>query len=209
LVTEERRRAVVIFARAPDLGKVKTRLAAELGEREALAIYTSLAENTVRVVAMLPQCDRVVAYTPKDAYIRMRDWLGDGFSYEAQCDGDLGARMAHAFRSRFDENAESVLLIGTDAPGIDSSVLVEGFAALSHDDVVFGPALDGGYYAVGLRAPHAVLFENISWSETDTLSRSIAAARGAGLSVHLLPELSDIDTARDWRRWLSVRENGR
>ncbi|MGI9078458.1 MAG: TIGR04282 family arsenosugar biosynthesis glycosyltransferase [Gemmatimonadaceae bacterium] len=204
-MTEERRRAVVIFARAPDLGKVKTRLAAELGEQEALDIYTGLAENTARVVAALPQCDRIVAYTPKDACVRMRAWLGAGFSYEAQCDGDLGTRMAHAFRRRFEDNAERVLLIGTDAPGIDCRILEEGLAALSNNDVVIGPALDGGYYVIGLRAPHAVVFENVSWSATDTLLRSIAAARRAGLSVHLLPELSDIDTAQDWSRWQSTR----
>ena len=206
-MTDERRRAVVIFARAPDLGKVKTRLAAELGEREAQVIYTWLAENTARVVASLPRCDRIVAYTPSDADVRMREWLGAGFSYEAQCDGDLGARMAHAFNRRFEENADRVLLIGTDAPGIDAHVLEQGFAALSRSDVVFGPALDGGYYAIGLGAPQGILFENIAWSAADTLSRSIAAARRSGLSVHLLPQLSDIDTAHDWSRWLSVREN--
>jgi len=205
-VAEEHRHAVVILARAPELGKVKTRLAAELGDQEALVIYTWLAENTAQVVASLPHCDRIVAYTPKDAGVRMRGWLGDGFSFEAQCDGDLGARMAHGFNRRFEENADRVLLIGTDAPGISVTILEEGLAALSHNDVVFGPALDGGYYAIGLRATHTVLFENISWSATDTLFQSIAAARRCGLSVQLLPQLSDIDTAQDWRRWLDTHE---
>ncbi|MBC7789999.1 MAG: TIGR04282 family arsenosugar biosynthesis glycosyltransferase [Anaerolineae bacterium] len=204
-MTEECRRAVVVFARAPDLGNVKTRLAAKVGEREALAIYMLLAENTVRAVASLPECDRVIAYTPSDAGVRTRDWLGAGFSYEAQCDGDLGARMAHAFDRRFEENAERVLLVGTDAPEIDGRMLEEGLSALSDHDVVFGPALDGGYYAIGLRAPQPALFENVSWSQADTLARSIAAARGAGLSVHLLRRLSDIDTAEDWRNWLMTR----
>ena len=206
-MTGERRRAIVVFARAPELGKVKTRLAAELGEREALVIYTRLAENTVRVVASLPHCDRIVAYTPEGDERRMREWLGAAFSYEAQCDGDLGARMMNAFNRRFEENTERVLLVGTDAPELDVALLEEGFAALSHNDVVFGPAVDGGYYAIGLRAPQTVLFENVTWSESDTLSLSTAAARRAGLSVHLLPLLSDIDTAQDWWRYLSMREN--
>lgn len=206
-MTEQRRRTIVVFARAPDLGQVKTRLAAEVGEREALAIYMWLAENTVRVVASLPHCDCIIAYTPTDAVVRMRDWLGSRFSYEAQCDGDLGARMTHAFNRRFEENAERVLLIGTDAPAVDRGVLEEGFAALGHNDVVFGPALDGGYYVIGLRAPQTVLFESVSWSQTDTLSRSIAAARRARLSLHLLPQRFDIDTGSDWHRWLKMREN--
>ncbi|MBA3557259.1 MAG: TIGR04282 family arsenosugar biosynthesis glycosyltransferase [Gemmatimonadaceae bacterium] len=204
---KELRRAVVIFARAPDVGKVKTRLASELGEREALDIYVRLAETTVGVVASLSGCDRVIAYTPTDSDVRMRDWLGAGFTYEAQCDGDLGARMAHAFDRRFEKNAERVMLIGTDAPGIDSRILEEGFVALGHNDVVFGPALDGGYYAIGLRSPQRILFENISWSAKDTLFRSMVAAQRSGLSVHLLPQLTDIDTAQDWWRWLSTRDN--
>ncbi|MEJ7813428.1 MAG: TIGR04282 family arsenosugar biosynthesis glycosyltransferase, partial [Gemmatimonadaceae bacterium] len=198
-------RALVLFARAPERGRVKTRLAAGLGDDAALAIYVRLAERAGAAAREVRDCRRVVAYTPAHDGVAsaMRTWLGADFAYEPQCDGDLGRRMAGAVGHCLAGGAERVVVIGTDCPDLETGLLEEAFAALDVAELVFGPAEDGGYYLIGVRAVQPVLFEQIPWSSPDTLARSLGAARAAGLSVHLLRTLADIDTADDWQRWCS------
>lgn len=148
-----------------------------------------------------------VAYTPAEAGDEMRAWLGEDLAYEAQRGGDLGARMANAVARRFDEGSTAVLVIGADAPELTRELLDDAFVALARADVVIGPASDGGYYLIGMGKLTPVLFRGIPWSTPETLARTLSAARAAGLRVHVLDILSDIDTADDWRAWL--RRSGR
>lgn len=200
-MVEKYRRAVVVFARAPELGKVKTRLAADLGDGVALEIYELLVSRTLQMTRALDDCMRVVQFTPAGAREKMSRWLEDDLLLEAQCEGDLGERMACALERRFNSGCERVLLIGTDAPDLTAGILEQAFRRLDDNSVVVGPAVDGGYYLIGMCEPHPELFSGVPWSAGDTLSRTLEAARHAGLSVHLLPELADVDTADDWKRW--------
>lgn len=190
--------AVVIFARAPELGRVKTRLAAELGPERALAIYRGLADQVVAAVRD-SAWRRVIAHAPADAGPAMRAWLGDDVSYEPQCAGDLGRRLSGAIAARLAAGAERVVVIGTDCPTITARTVGEAFAALDTADVVFGPATDGGYYLVGMRQLHESLFRDIPWSCDRTLHVSLEHAAMVGLRVALLATMRDIDTAEDWR----------
>lgn len=194
------RNHLVVFARAPELGRVKTRLAAEVGPLRALEIYRQLGERVIHALRHGP-AHVVIAHEPPDAAPAMRAWLGDGLAYEPQSDGDLGARMAQAMTARIVEGAERIVVIGTDCPGITADTITAAFAALDEADVVFGPALDGGYYLIGAREAHACLFHDIPWSTPHTLEVSLARARAAGLRVALLPPMRDIDTAADWRAY--------
>jgi rSAM/selenodomain-associated transferase 1 len=188
---------LVVFARAPELGRVKTRLAADLGPARALAIYRELTARVIEVVR--DSADRVVVtHAPADAEPSMRAWLGETLSYAPQCDGDLGERMEHAFATSLAEGAERVVIIGTDCPTITAETVDAAFAALDDADVVFGPAADGGYYLVGARAVHPFLFRAVPWSSDRTLGVSLDRAREAGLRVSLLPPMRDVDTAADW-----------
>lgn len=191
---------LLIFARAPQRGLVKTRLAASVGPDRALAIYRSLTEQLLlRLQGM--HADVVVVHSPPDAAVSMRAWLGDALAYDAQCPGDLGTRMRHAMATAFADGAERVVVIGTDCPDLTAATVDASFAALRHADVVLGPALDGGYYLIGSSRVHDVLFEDIPWSTARTLPVTLDRARGAGLRVALLPALRDIDTLDDWRAY--------
>jgi rSAM/selenodomain-associated transferase 1 len=150
-------------------------------------------------------CSLTVAFTPPHAGDVTRAWLGAGATYEPQVAGDLGARMAAALGARLAAGAERVIVIGTDCPEADEFVIEQAFSALDETDIVLGPAADGGYYLIGMRRLHDELFVGIPWSSDETLQRSLDHAVSSGLRVHLLPELADVDTAADWRRWQQRR----
>lgn len=190
--------SVIVMARAPRLGTVKTRLAVELGVERALAIHRAMTERAIGVVSGL-SCAVTVAYTPADAGEEMRSWLGDRFDFAPQQGAGLGERMTAAIEARLLAGARRVVVIGTDCPTLDAATLHRALAALETHDVVFGPASDGGYYLVGVRAPQRTIFDGVPWSSEHTLAVSLARAADAGLSVVLLDEMRDVDTAADWR----------
>lgn len=192
---------VLLFLKAPRPGTVKTRLAADLGAEAATAVYRRLTERQVAAVhhAGLPL---ELHFAPADAEPELRAWLGDSAgTYVPQCEGDLGARLAHATALAFADGAGAIALIGTDCPALDATRLHAAFAALATDPsaLVFGPARDGGYYLLALRAPHLELFREIPWSSPDTLRASLARAEAASLHVTLLPREDDIDDLKDLR----------
>lgn len=191
---------IVVFARAPILGQVKTRLASETGQARALEIYRALTERVLAAVQRVG-AQVIVAYTPADAGSMMRAWLGTSVAQEPQADGDLGTRMAAAFVTRMADGADRVVIVGTDCPTITRETITAALTALDDADVVFGPALDGGYYLIAARALHDALFRDVPWSSASTLDVSLARAREAGLRVTLLTLMRDIDTIEDWRAY--------
>lgn len=199
--------ALVVFARAPQHGRVKTRLAATLGDDAALAIYRDLGARVMHAVTPLAaQCTLMVAGTPDDAEHALRRWLADDLRFDPQGEGDLGARMASAIHRRLASGAARVVVIGTDCPDISAAVVHDAFERLLRHDAVLGPASDGGYYLVGVRRENAVatlhaLFTDIPWSSPRTLAVTLERAAEQGVSVARLRELRDIDTAEDWRAW--------
>lgn len=191
-------RSVVVFAKEPTPGRVKTRLAADLGETEATRVYRTLAERTIE--RLREGGWRLAVYVdPGRDEVRRRvaEWLDVPVGSVWPQEGvDLGARMAGALTERL-EDSERVCIVGTDLPDIDVATLDAAFAALDDHDVVFGPATDGGYYLVGSAAPHPALFRDVPWSSAAVLETSLRRARDAGLSVALLPRKTDVDTVRD------------
>jgi hypothetical protein len=196
---------LVIFARAPRRGMVKSRLAAGVGPDAALAAYRELGALAVRATRSLPHVRRVIAVTPDDGIAETRAWLGAAGVFTPQGDGDLGARMHRAIAAACAAGAPKVVVIGTDCPECSGAVVARAFRALDRCDAVFGPATDGGYYLVGVTRPQPALFTGIPWSTADTLRASLAAGRHAGLSLDLLDILRDIDTADDWAWWQARR----
>jgi rSAM/selenodomain-associated transferase 1 len=189
---------LVVLARAPRLGAVKTRLAAALGDARALTVYRELAAHVLAAVREATVDAIVIAFTPSDAGPEMRAWLGDDLAYVEQCDGDVGARMNDAIEQRFAAGARRVVVIGADCPTIDADTVRQALSVLETHDVVFGPATDGGYYLVAMNAPHPEIFASVPWSTRRTLATSLERARDAGLRVALLEEMRDVDTAEDW-----------
>ena len=201
-------RALIIFARAPRRGTVKTRLAALLGDDEALRIYRDLGSRAVAATAG-GEWKQVVAFTPDDAEAEVRSWLGGSIRYVKQGTGDLGDRLARCIRNSFADDAERVVVIGTDCPELTSRDIDSGFAALDEVDVVLGPATDGGYYLIGVHGDHPSLFTDMAWSAPNTLDLTVQRAADAGLRVRLLSPRSDIDTVEDLRAWQAGPEGPR
>src|SRR5262245_40866335 len=193
--------------KAPAAGRVKTRLVPALGAEGAAELHRRLVLRTLRTAAAL--CAR----EPVDLEIRfdggsaeaLRHWLGVGWRFRAQCEGDLGARMADAFGAAFDEGARAAVIIGSDSPGLNPERLSAAFEALPRAPAVFGPAVDGGYYLVGLARPLPALFRGVPWGTGTVLADSlrILEREGAGEPA-LLEPLDDVDRPEDLAAWQRI-----
>jgi rSAM/selenodomain-associated transferase 1 len=189
---------VGIFVKAPVAGRVKTRLAAVVGPQRAAALYRRLGRQVVKATVS-HEHRTVVWYAPRARGQLVRAWLGGlGVArFQAQPGGDLGWRLRAAFARHFREHVQRVVIIGSDCPGVDQRVIAAAFAALDDHDVVLGPAWDGGYYLIGMKALHEPLFRGIHWSSAAVLTETGAVAGRLGLSCHFLARRRDVDTASD------------
>ena len=192
---------LVVFMKAPRPGAVKTRLAEALGADAACAAYRRLVEALVANLAPLPKAE--LCFTPVDAAAQIKPWLRPGWTACPQVGGDLGERLHAAFHEHFETDALHVVIIGSDCPDVTARDIEDAWLALEGHDVVLGPALDGGYWLIGLRAPQPALFAGIPWSTDRVFGETICRAREAGLRVAILRELADVDTPADWERWLA------
>lgn len=198
-----REAALVIFAKAPIPGQVKTRLCPPLTPDEAATLHGSFVldqlERTKAAVTKwsLP-CDRYLACAPSSAHtffrimeerhgVRLIDQIGD----------DLGARIAQAFATLFAQGYGLVLLVGTDVPTLPLGHFQQAFALLETHDLVLGPALDGGYYLIGLRRAVPELFAGIPWSTNQVLATTQERTASLGLKAATIPPWRDIDTIGD------------
>lgn len=190
--------AVLIFVRAPERGRVKTRLAAGIGAEAALRVYTRLAHHAVaQALALAPEAAVRVCFTPAHAGERVRRWLGEGPTYRPQGAGDLGERLERAFGEAFADGYESVLVIGSDLPDLSTTLLRHALRLLEEREAVLGPARDGGYYLLGLRRHLPELFQGIAWSTERVFAQTLARLRAAGIEPALLETLADVDVAAD------------
>ncbi|MEW5929993.1 MAG: TIGR04282 family arsenosugar biosynthesis glycosyltransferase [Gemmatimonadota bacterium] len=203
--------AVLVFVRAPEAGRVKTRLAADIGGGAALRVYVRLAEHALEQ-ARAAGAEVRVHFTPADAGERVRAWLGPGAAYLPQADGDLGERMRAAFDAAFAAGFRRVVIIGSDLPGLSAGLLRRAFALLDAGEAVLGPARDGGYWLLGLRRPVPEVFRGIAWSTDGVLAATLERLRAAGIEPALLEVLSDVDEAGDlppgWREWAEGDDDG-
>jgi uncharacterized protein len=189
---------LIVFAKAPVLGTVKTRLAADIGAAQALACYQSMLSQTVERLRDGPwQLTLVV--TP-DASTGSDQLWPFGVAREPQGEGDLGQRMLRWLATA--TPASPVIIVGSDIPGIARTHVEHAVEQLTAADLVVGPATDGGYWLIGARRPVPdTLFQDVRWSTPHALAGTLANA--SGLAVAHAPVLDDLDTVADWRRWLA------
>jgi rSAM/selenodomain-associated transferase 1 len=190
------RPAVAVFLKAPRLGTVKTRLAAEIGERQALRLYRVLALRTLAEVRAAG-LEATVWFTPADAATEMRRWLGEGWDLRPQASGDLGMRLAAAAHAV--PPGHGWIAIGADCPRLDAALLREAAAVVVRNEIVLGPSRDGGYYLLGGPTPLPDLFSGMPWSTSRLLGETRARLVHAKAPWHELVTLRDIDTAEDAR----------
>lgn len=195
---------LLVFAREPVLGRVKTRLAAGIGPEAALATYRELLALTAQAVAAAQVPATVwlaeAPALPFDSAQPRPGWPGRPWRVQPPAEL-LGARMAHAFGAAFEAGAGRAVIIGTDCPGLSAELLRQAFELLLTHDVVLGPAADGGYYLLGMNKLEAKLFVDKNWSTATVLPETLADAARLGLRVAQLPTLHDVDSAEDLAIW--------
>jgi rSAM/selenodomain-associated transferase 1 len=172
-----------------------------MGELRALEIYRQLVQMTYSALAEVPAS--IWTYFSDFIPETVNFPIAKSFAQEGQ---DLGERMAGAFARSFEVGMDKVVLIGTDCPTLQRQHLKEAFEALTHSDLVLGPATDGGYYLIGMTRRADYLFEGITWSTSQVLPDTMKVASQHGLTTTLLQELDDIDTQEDWERYRSQIE---
>jgi hypothetical protein len=187
-------KALIILVKNPELGKVKTRLAATEGDENALFIYKKLLEYTKDITANL-EVDVFVYYSD---FIDNNDlWSSSKYSKRLQKGNNLGERMNTAFKEVFKAGYDKVIAIGSDCIELTSNIITNGFTSLENTNCTIGPAVDGGYYLIGLNQFESVIFEDISWSTDVVLKQTKEQLRKVNFTLHELVTLNDLDTIED------------
>jgi rSAM/selenodomain-associated transferase 1 len=193
--------AVVIMAKQPQPGAVKTRLCPPLSAQTAAALYQAFLLDKIAQVGTLKTAGPVIAYTPDTAH-HFFAAIAPHFLLIPQQGADLGARLANTFAHLFTTGYTGVLAIDSDTPTLPTHFLQQAVEclALPHNDVVIGPSEDGGYYLIGLRTLHRELFEDMPWSTAAVMAETKRRAAAKGLTVTDLPAWFDIDTPEELER---------
>lgn len=193
-------KCVLYFVKYPEPGKVKTRLAKDIGPNAAAKAYRGLAESIFHSLSngssKRKDFETVVFFDPPDKAREIREWLTGAAAYRSQEGKDLGERLIHAFEAAFENGAGKVLVLGSDTIGFREDLMAKAFESLDYYDVVIGPAKDGGYYLIGMKESHEDLFQNIPWSTSHVLKTTLEWVREENLTYYLLPELEDLDEIR-------------
>jgi uncharacterized protein len=203
--------ALLVFYKYPELGKVKTRLAKDLGESITLDVYKMLCSSTFEVCKQFKQFEGnhttfFFFFTPKERSEASRDMLGSMGMVLPQEGRDLGDRMKNAFQVVFNDGFTQAIIIGTDCPDLSVEHINKGFHLLKNKDVVIGPAEDGGYYLLGMNKPvKPELFNNVEWSTSLVLEQTQSRVQQLNLSFEFLPVLNDIDTLMDYSQWIQSK----
>lgn len=204
---------LLIFLKWPEPGRVKTRLANDIGAEKAAEIYKILVQRVIQQIS--PIYSQLVSicwvFDPIEKEDEMKDWIKKelddlGFTdlnrhiFWSQSDGGLGDRLQSAFEKAFSLNYDRIIAIGTDCIELDSRTIERALASLSSErSIVFGPSFDGGYYLVGMRSNLGLsVFRSIPWSTSKVLEQSLDRAVSLDLEYTLLEEFNDVDTLEDW-----------
>ncbi|MFH1021238.1 MAG: TIGR04282 family arsenosugar biosynthesis glycosyltransferase [Pseudomonadota bacterium] len=200
---KDRQARLILFTRYPEPGRTKTRLIPALGAQGAAALQRRMSE------AIVSQMTQFAAQYPVRLEIRYADgnqqamaaWLSSDTPCLSQGEGDLGARLRRAFAQAFAQGCRQVVVIGADCPGLTPALFAQAFAALENQELVLGPAMDGGYYLIGLSQPTPDLFSDIPWGSGEVLTATLKQAQTLNLSTHFLEPLADVDRPEDLRHF--------
>jgi len=189
---------VLVFVKYPTPGRVKTRLAEELGGERAAELYKHFVVDILDTLGDLDVKLKIL-FTPPNAEQEFRLWLGDEYTYAAQDGEDLGQRMKKALGEAFADGFAKAIVVGSDSPDVPGDYVMESFSSLDSSDAVIGPTSDGGYYLIGFSKesflPEAL--EDIDWSTPKVLEQTVGKLETHGRKIHLLQQWYDVDTLAD------------
>jgi hypothetical protein len=196
-------RHLVVFAKAPEAGSVKTRLCPPLSPHEAAALAEAFLRDVLALAQSLADCALMLCYTPRGTRNRMRRLAPSRWRLRLQRGADLGERLGHVMADLLTDPRARVVVLGSDSPQLPSATLSAAYASLARHDLVLGPAEDGGYYLIGLRRWTRGLFDGVRWSTDRALADTLERARTLGLSCELLEQAYDVDDIASLRRLLA------
>ncbi|MBC7629126.1 TIGR04282 family arsenosugar biosynthesis glycosyltransferase [Ferruginibacter sp.] len=187
-------KVLIIFIKNPVAGKVKTRLAATVGDTTAVEVYKNLLHHTQNITHLMA-ADKFLFYA--DFLQREDEWPNEQFIKHLQKGNDLGKRMHHALEQVFLNKYKNVLIIGSDCFELTAAIIEEAYLVLEDKNIVIGPAKNDGCYLLGMKNPQPCLFKNVSWSTSQVLQQTISICTREHLNDCLLPTLTDIDDEND------------
>jgi len=195
-------RGLIIFARDPVPGKVKTRLAQRIGNKAAAKIYSAMLSDIVHKASSLTGVRTMIFWAIESGDVPKFPELPCVEMF-IQSGSDLGSRMDNAFSAAFSSGISQCCIIGSDSPDLPTALLLQAFDLLDapDTDIVYGPAEDGGYYLLGMKRPWSALFNNMQWSSPDVLEKTLARINTLGLAGFRLATWYDIDTYDDLQRF--------
>ncbi|MFY0672676.1 MAG: TIGR04282 family arsenosugar biosynthesis glycosyltransferase [Bacteroidia bacterium] len=188
---EARSNALVVFTKNPVAGKVKTRLAKDIGDTMALKVYMQLLKHTREITQELDFCENKIFY---NEFIPANDnWSDDHYDKYLQGEGDLATKMRNAYKTLFDEGYEHVIIMSPDCPELTSARIKQAFALLRNKDFVIGPLKDGGYYLLGMSEYSPEVIENMEFGTGKACTETKKRFEEMGASYKELPETFDVD----------------
>jgi hypothetical protein len=186
------------MSRAPIPGKTKTRLQSHLKPDECAELHRAflkdISNKLENIKKQYQTLDLFLSYTPEGSENLFDDLIGDNFNLILQKGKDLGARMYNSISEAYSKTDEPVIVTGSDLPSLPAEIITEAVAALKEKDLVIGPAVDGGYYLIGMQTPHPFLFASNEWGSDLVLIKTLKLAAEHNLQIHFLPEWYDVDT---------------
>jgi rSAM/selenodomain-associated transferase 1 len=198
---------LIICSRYPEAGKTKTRMIPALGAVGAAELQRQMTQHTIKIAKQL-QLFRQISievYFAGGSRELMSKWLGKDFNYYPQPEGDLGFKMQSAFERAFNLGQNRVVTIGIDCPDIDLDILQQAFDSLKNRDLVLGPAIDGGYYLIGMKTLIPELFADINWGTSEVFTKTQQIADNLQLKTTYLTTLRDVDRPEDLFIWQKHR----
>ncbi len=202
-----------MFARLPEMGRVKTRLAASIGDEHALAAYETMLRDLLASIGdVSAETEIEILWAPTESAngAALTRAFGD-FPMAMQTGDTLGERLSMAFSERFFFHAaQKIIAIGVDDPSVPRTLIDSAFALLDSCEWVIGPAEDGGYYLIGCRAAafDPTIFEDVAWGTPSVFAATLGKIRGLHSSVAVLPVRWDVDVAEDWERYVALDRSG-
>ncbi len=204
MASEEKNTAIIIFTKFPVEGKVKTRLAKNMGNKFAVSFYRKCAEHTFKELVKVKETgsELFLFCSEENEIEQVMKWAGNNFNYYSQQGDDLGLKMYNAFDTMFKIGYKKVIIIGTDVPDVSMKIVRSAISVLDNYSVVIGPANDGGYYLLGFKSKLIDLFSGIEWSTNSVFDNTIEKLNRSKINYFMLDELTDIDTLEDLQNWL-------
>ncbi|MFC1570687.1 TIGR04282 family arsenosugar biosynthesis glycosyltransferase [Candidatus Omnitrophota bacterium] len=192
--------SLIIFAKEPEKGKVKTRLEEAFTQKECVELYKAFLKDTLKLVECVKADEKILAYESSGEASYLKG-ISEGLKMYRQVGSDLGERMHNAFCEASSNGSSKIVIIGSDSPTLSPSLVDEAFEKLEESDIVIGPTSDGGYYLIGLKNPWTGLFKDVEWSTERTLEDTLRNLKEAGKNAYMLSEDHDIDSPEDLK-WI-------